>query len=87
MSSENTLRRFKENLDEEEAIETTFQRLRREGHTRQEAVEIILDVLDVSLREAKEVLLTSKTWGEAYAEADDGPPAGSSDDVPPPAPG
>jgi hypothetical protein len=47
---------------------------------------MILDVLDVSLSEAKELLLTSDTWAEARDEtdADSDPPSA---DVPPPAPG
>jgi hypothetical protein len=70
----------------DEEIETTFRRLRRDGHSRLEAVRMILDVLDVSLSEAKELLLTSDTWAEARDEtdADSDPPSA---DVPPPAPG
>jgi len=51
-----------------------------------EAVQKILDELDVSLRKAKQVLLTSDTWAEARDESDTAldPPAS---DVPPPAPG
>jgi hypothetical protein len=70
----------------DEAIETTFRRLRRDGHSRMAAVRVILDELSVSLREAKEVLLTSDTWAEARDESDvDSDPPSS--DVPPPAPG
>jgi len=70
----------------DEEIETTFRRGRRDGHSRLEAVRMILDALDLSLREAKQVLLTSDIWAEARDEADadsDPPPA----DEPPPAPG
>lgn len=70
----------------DEEIETTFRRLRRDGHSRLEAVRMILDTLDLSLSEAKELLLTSDTWAEARDEADADPDAPPSD-VPPPAPG
>ena len=70
----------------DEEIATTFRRLRRDGHSRLEAVRMILDVLDVSLSEAKELLLTSDTWADARDEANANPDAPSSD-VPPPAPG
>ena len=73
-------------LPGDEEIKTTFRRLRRDGHSRLEAVRMILDVLDLSLREAKEVLLTSETWAEAKAEADSDPDS-PRPDVPPPAPG
>jgi hypothetical protein len=79
------LRRYKEELDADEPIEATFRRLRRDGHSRLEAVQVILDVLDVSLREAKHVLLTSETWEDAQAEVDSGTDQSSSDV--PPAPG
>jgi len=71
---------------DDEEITTTFRRLRRDGHSRLEAVRMILDVLDVSLSEAKELLLTSDTWADARDEANANPDAPSSD-VPPPAPG
>jgi len=71
---------------DDEEIATTFRRLRRDGHSRLEAVRMILDVLDVSLSEAKELLLTSDTWADARDEANANPDAPSSD-VPPPAPG
>ncbi len=70
----------------EENIETTFQRLRRDGHSRMETVQKILDALDVSLREAKQVLLTSDTWAEAREETDTTPDPPASNG-PPPAPG
>ncbi len=70
----------------DEEIETTFRRLRQDGHSRMEAVQAILDALGLSLSEAKQILLTSDTWAEARteAEADSNPPSA---DVPPPAPG
>ena len=71
---------------DDEEITTTFRHLRRDGHSRLEAVRMILDVLDVSLSEAKELLLTSDTWADARDEANANPDAPSSD-VPPPAPG
>jgi ribosomal protein L7/L12 len=70
----------------DEEIEATFRRLRRDGHSRLEAVRVILDVLDLSLSEAKELLLTSDTWADARneVEADEDEPFS---DEPPPAPG
>jgi hypothetical protein len=47
---------------------------------------MILGVLDLSLSEAKEILLTSDTWAEARAETDDTSDSPSAD-APPPAPG
>jgi len=49
----------------DEKIETTFQRLRQDGYSRLEAVRVILDVLDVSLAEAKRLLMSSDTWNDA----------------------
>ena len=71
---------------DDEEIATTFRRLRHDGHSRLEAMRMILDVLDLSLREAKELLLTSDTWAEAKAETDSDPDS-PRPDVPPPAPG
>lgn len=79
-------------IDGDEEIETTFRRLRREGHSRPEAVQALLDALDVSLTEAKRLLLTHDTWAEAHAAAEEadntGPtnPTTDNDSVPP-APG
>jgi len=85
MLNDDDLRNYKEGLDENESIEATFRQLRRDGYSRLEAVRVILDVLDVSLREAKEVLLTSDTWAEARDETHPENPPPSN--VPPPAPG
>ena len=76
----------------DETIEATFQRLRQTGRSREEAVQIILDALDVSLSEAKRLLLTHDTWAEARAAAGEANPAGTTnqdagDDSVPPAPG
>jgi hypothetical protein len=70
----------------DEEIEATSRRRRRNGHSRLEAVRVILDVLDLSLSEAKELLLTSDTWADARneVEADEDEPFS---DEPPPAPG
>lgn len=54
----------------DEDIETTFQRLRSEGYSRLDAVRVILDILDVSLSEAKRLLHTSDTWAEALSDTD-----------------
>jgi hypothetical protein len=88
MPSEDEINRLRNEISGEEEIGTTFRRLRQDGHSRLEAVLMILDVLDVSLSEAKELLLTSDTWAEARDEtdtdADSDPPSA---DGPPPAPG
>mgnify|MGYP007039259797 FL=1 len=74
----------------DEEIETTFRRLRRDGHSRLEALRLILDTLDVSLAEAKRLFMSNDTWAEARAETETGapPPAGADagDDPVPPAP-
>lgn len=70
----------------DEEIETTFRRLRRDGHSRLEAVRMILDVLDVSLARAKRLLIDADTWAEAQTESSTDP-APPSPDGPPPAPG
>ena len=81
-----------DHIDGEEKIEATFRRLRRDGHSRQEAVQVILDTLDVSLTEAKHLLLTHDTWTEARAatgqtdRADTTNPTTDNNSVPP-APG
>ncbi|MCS3859172.1 hypothetical protein [Salinibacter ruber] len=70
----------------DEEIETTFRRLRREGHSRLEALRLILDTLDVSLTEAKRLLMSNDTWAEARAETETGAPPPAGDDPVPPAP-
>lgn len=85
MLSDETLRQYEEELNGDEAIEATFHRLRRDGHSRLEAVQVILEVLDLSLAEAKQVLFTSDTWADAFEETDERPPSSSSSV--PPAPG
>lgn len=52
----------------DENIETTFRRLRRDGHSRLEALRLILDVLDVSLADAKRLLARNDTWAEVRSE-------------------
>lgn len=71
--------------DRDEKIESTFRRLRRDGYSRQKAVQEILDVLGVSLSEAKRLLHTNDTWAEALADSDRGTSSPSSSV--PPAPG
>ncbi|WP_103028306.1 hypothetical protein [Salinibacter altiplanensis] len=75
----------------DEQIETTFRRLRRDGHSRLEALRLILDVLDVSLAEAKRLLAGNDTWAEVRSETGDGAPSSMREDVGdnpvPPAPG
>ena len=92
MPSDDDIHRLRNEVSGDEAIETTFRRLRQEGHSRLEAVRLILDVLDVSLREAKTLLLTHDTWEEARGASPDsasegGDDASTSDDPVPPAPG
>lgn len=70
----------------DEAIEATLRRLRQDGHSRLEAVRMILEALGVSLAEAKQLLARTDTWAEAWAEAD-APGDASSPEGPPPAPG
>ena len=74
----------------DEDIETTFQRLRRDGHSRVEALRVILDVLDVSLAKAKRLLARNDTWREARSAAGEETEAGggtdAKDDPVPPAP-
>ncbi|MCS3676449.1 hypothetical protein GGP72_000345 [Salinibacter ruber] len=70
----------------DEEIETTFRRLRQEGHSRLEALRLILDTLDVSLAEAKRLLMSNDTWAEARAETETGAPPPAGDDPVPPAP-
>ena len=79
-------------IDGEEEIAATFRRLRRNGHSRPEAVQAILDALDVSLAEAKQLLLTSETWAEARSSTGRTDPAEPTHPNPdtdsiPPAPG
>jgi hypothetical protein len=77
---------------DDEDIEATFRRLREEGHSRLEAMRMILDVLDVSLAEAKQILARRDTWKEARAatgrtdRAETTHPNSGNDSVPP-APG
>ena len=86
MPDEDLIRKYENALNADEEIETTFQRLRRDGHSRKEAVQILLALLDLSLAEAKRVLATSTTWADVRAEQ---PPSDEADSSPsvPPAPG
>lgn len=93
MPSDDAIDRLREEVSENEEIEATFRRLRHDGHSRLEAIRMILDVLDVSLTEAKELFVRSNTWAEARSaageetrsEGHDETPGG--DDPVPPAPG
>lgn len=91
MPSDEEIDRLREELSGDEEIEATFRRLRRDGHSRLEAIRVILDVLGVSLAEAKTLLLTTDTWGEARSaagqETESGRDEDASDDPVPPAPG
>jgi len=90
MPSDDEVDRFRREVSGDEEIETTFRRLRQEGRSRLEAVRLILDVLDVSLAEAKQLLMSNDTWSEARSAAGQGADAGreedASDDPVPPAP-
>lgn len=86
MTRDESIPPFASEVDEDEPIATTVRRLRREGYSRREAVQFILDVLDLSLSEAKHVLLHHDTWAEVQSES--GPEGASpSSPEPPPAPG
>lgn len=93
MPSDDAIDRLREEVSGNEKIETTFQRLRADGHSRREAIRMILDVLDVSLAEAKELLTRIDTWdevrsatgGETRSSRNHDPPG--DDDPVPPAPG
>ena len=82
-----TLDEYRDQLDGDEEIESTFRRLRRDGRSRKEAVRILLAVLDVSLAEAKEVLWTHDTWAEARAQTADSNDRDAPSASVPPAPG
>jgi hypothetical protein len=92
MPSNETIRQYEAQLDDTEEVSTTFQRLRRDGHSRKEAVRILLALLDRPLHEAKEVLAGGATWAEARAPDAPSDETAASDDSPsapdlPPAPG
>ncbi len=82
-------------IDGDEEIAATFRRLRRDGYSRPEAMQALLDALNVSLAEAKHLLLTHDTWAEVQAAAAspaaDAASASTDDEsnqsTPPPAPG
>lgn len=86
MLTDEAIARYEESLNEEESIEETFRRLRSDGLSRLEAVRVILAVLDVSLREAKRVLVTNDTWAEALDETNASEDTSDSSPIPP-APG
>ena len=92
MPSDDEIHRLHSEVSGEEEIEATFRRLRQEGRSRLEAMQLILDALDVSLAEAKTLLLTTDTWEEARRAApgsgpNQGDDGASGDDPVPPAPG
>lgn len=68
MPSDDEHHRLRDEVSGDEEIETTFRQLRQDGHSRLEAVRLILDVLDVSLAEAKRLLARNDTWDEARTE-------------------
>lgn len=90
MPSDEAIDRLREEVAGNEEIEATFRRLRDDGHSRLEAIRMILDVLDVSLAEAKELLAHADTWAEARSAAGQDPKpekeADGYDDPVPPAP-
>jgi hypothetical protein len=92
MPSDEATERLRDEVSGNEEIETTFRRLRHDGHSRLEAVRMILDVLDVSLAEAKELLMRSDTWNEVQSATGPDPEAEGNaeddgyDDPVPPAP-
>lgn len=78
MPSNEKIDQLRNEVSGDEEIETTFRRLRHDGHSRLEAVRMILDVLDVSLAQAKELLVRSDTWSEVRSAT--GPEADAEDD-------
>ncbi len=90
MPSDDEIHRLRNEVSGDEAIETTFRHLRQDGHSRLEAVRLILDALDVSLSEAKRLLMSNDTWSEARTETGQGTESdagdGTEDDPVPPAP-
>ncbi|MFB6230877.1 MAG: hypothetical protein ABEL04_06945 [Salinibacter sp.] len=90
MPSDDEINRLRNEIPGDEEIEATFRRLRQEGRSRQEAVRLVLDALDVSLREAKELLARIDTWKEARSaagqETESGRREDARDDPVPPAP-
>jgi len=84
MVDDDVIDAYREQIDGDEAIETTFRRLRRDGRSRQEAVRILLEVLGLSLAEAKRLLVRHDTWAEAFDAAEQEDDASPSV---PPAPG
>ena len=90
MPSDDEIHQLRDEVSGNEAIETTFRRLRQDGHSRLEAVRLILDVLDVSLLEAKRLLVRNDTWQEAQSaagqETGSGRDVEANDDSVPPAP-
>ena len=82
-----TIDQYRDQFDDDEEIEATVRRLRRDGRSRKEVVRILLAVLDVSLAEAKEVLWAHDTWAEARAESPDADDDGAPSASVPPAPG
>lgn len=81
MPSEEEIRQIEETLSDDKRIETTYRRLRKEGFSRQETVQALLEVLDLSLAEAKELLLTNETWSEVRSSiASQEPPSKEPDD-------
>lgn len=90
MPSDDEIHRLRDEVSGDEAIETTFRRLRQDGRSRLEAVRLILDALDVSLSEAKRLLASHDTWQEAQSaagqETGSGRDVEANDDSVPPAP-
>ncbi|MFB6273418.1 MAG: hypothetical protein ABEL51_11045 [Salinibacter sp.] len=90
MPSKEEIDRLRAEVSDDEEIQTTFQQLRQEGYSRLEAVRVILDMLDVSLSEAKRLLARTDTWREARSAAgqktEPGRDEDARDDPVPPAP-
>lgn len=80
MPSDEAIERLRNEVSGNEEIEATFRRLRQDGHSRLEAIRMILDVLDVSLAEAKTLLLTTDTWNEARSATGQGGEEDTEDD-------
>jgi len=97
MPSDEKVHRLRDKVSDDEEIEATFRRLRQDGHSRLEAARTILDALDVSLSEAKRLLISNETWAEARSAAglqsasagndEESPSGGADENSIPPAPG
>lgn len=90
MLSEEQIKHIEDELSGDEPIEDTYRQLREDGHSRLEAVRALLKILDLSLTEAKTILLTNDTWDDARSatssQTEPSPTNRDDGGPPPPAP-